>query len=55
MSTMRCYTRPAGEIEQTVWVHITEDGYVKMTADNLHDVLTYIGFTATKDLKEPTA
>lgn len=47
---MRTYTRPDGDHEQTVCVHVTDDGYVKMSATNLHDVLTHIGFTPTKDI-----
>lgn len=47
----RVYERVTTEHTESVFVHLTDDGYVRMTAKNLHDVLTHLGFlpTDTKD------
>jgi hypothetical protein len=46
-ATIRSYTRVAGDHEQTVFVTIDPNGYIRMTAENLHHVLHELGFTET--------
>jgi HSP90 family molecular chaperone len=45
----RTYERIGPDDTQTVFVHIDDNGYVRMTADNLHNLLTHIGFAETKE------
>lgn len=49
---IRTYQRPGAELTESVTVHITDDGYIRMKAENLHDVLSHLGFERT-DIKEP--
>jgi hypothetical protein len=49
MTRMRTYTHEGPELTNSVTVHITDDGYVRMKADNLHDVLTHLGYRPTGD------
>jgi hypothetical protein len=48
--SIRTYTRINSEHEETVFVHVDDNGYVRMTAANLHDILTHIGFQPTKEI-----
>ena len=43
----RTYERVTTEATESVFVHLTDDGYVRMTAKNPHDVLTHLGFQPT--------
>lgn len=47
--TTRTYIRETPDHTETVYVNVDEHGYIRMTANNLHDVLTHIGFTPTKE------
>lgn len=40
----RTYERIGTDNTESVTVHITDDGYVRITADNLHDILDHLGF-----------
>lgn len=44
----RTYERVTSESTESVFVHLTEDGYVRMSGSNLHDVLTHLGFAPTE-------
>jgi hypothetical protein len=52
MTTIRDYTRESGDHTENVHVTIDDNGYVRLTADNLHHVLDRLGFELTT--KEPT-
>ncbi len=53
MTHQRHYTRVATEHTETITVNVDDTGRIRMTADNLHDVLIHLGFTRT-DLQEQT-
>lgn len=44
---IRTYEHIGPELTETITVHVTEDGYVRMRADNLHDMLSHLGFIRT--------
>lgn len=46
--TQRHYVRVSDQHEQTVTVNVDPDGYIRMTADNLHHVLLSLGFQPTE-------
>jgi hypothetical protein len=48
-ATVRTYTRESNDITHTVHVNVDEYGYIRMTANNLHDILIHLGFEPTKD------
>ena len=47
--TIRQYERIGTEHTENVLVHLTDDGYVKLTAKNLHELLEHLGFRTTDD------
>lgn len=44
---IRQYERIGTESTESVLVHVTSDGYVKMTADNLDELLQHLGYRRT--------
>ena len=47
MMDTRTYERVMPENTERIFVHVDQSGYIRMTADNLHQVLTHIGFEQT--------
>ena len=41
----RVYTRINGDHEETVYVNVDANGYIRMSAGNLDQVLTHLGYT----------
>lgn len=42
---IRTYERQGAELTESITVHVDDNGRIRMTADNLHELLTHIGFS----------
>lgn len=46
--TTQTYERVTPDSTESITVHSTPDGYVRMRTTNLHDLLLHIGFQPTE-------
>lgn len=55
MAETRTYEHIGDQLTESVTVHIDDNGYIRMTATNLHDLLEHLGFEQVTAKKKAAA